>query len=351
MARTLIASDDFNRAGPSLGSNWANLNTLSRGDVLINSSTRAAGEYSGSAGEFPAARWVGAGTFTDDQYSSITMLNCIGAGSSAYIIGVIVRASADTYTARDYYEASVQVDPANPLTTTLKKWVNGTATVLHSATVTWANNDVLSLEAEGTTLRVCKNGTPLGGSFTQTDSSLTTGKPGITLAASIYGDDWEGGNVSAASTTHAATGALTAGAATVSGSAVRNATHTSSGALAAGAAVVAGTANHLTSHAATGTLTAGAATVAGTAARTGAVVSFTTEAFMNNTETPLASTAVDWEWHAGGVIGSAVGTVTNGSGTTNGSGVLVATGMTAGAGYLLATDGVGHVYYEEGTAA
>lgn len=64
---------------------------------------------------------------------------------------------------------------------------------------------------------------------------------------------------------HASTGALSASAATIAGTAAHLTLHTSSGALIAGAATIAGTALH--PHAATGAMVAGSATIAGTAAR------------------------------------------------------------------------------------
>lgn len=300
----------------------------------------------------------GSGTYTADQYSGGVIAG-LGGFTFGYI-GLTVRVSADTGSGADYYLLRIQDIAASGgnQATDIIKCVNGSSSTLDTRNISWSNGDAIFIEAVdngGSVDLKVYQGTGSTPRYTVTDSTspLASGKPGTSSeqGTTLSWDNVELGTIGAASTTHAATGALAAGAATVAGTAARNATHTSSGALAAGAAVVAGTANHLTSHAATGALTAGAATVAGAAARTGAVVSFTTEAFMNNTETPLASTAVDWTWHAGGVIGSTGGTLTHGSGTTNGSGVLVATGMSAGAGYLLATDGVGHVYYEEGTAA
>lgn len=65
-----------------------------------------------------------------------------------------------------------------------------------------------------------------------------------------------------------------------------------------------------------------------------------------------ASEAVDWTWFPLGVIG-ALDAITplDGSGTTAADGTLVITGMSAGAGFVLATTADGGVYYEAGTAA
>jgi hypothetical protein len=126
--------------------------------------------------------------------------------SIGYYIGVAVRCSADTDGARDYYALIVSSDAAGPnYTTRLIKIVNGSATTLHSASVAWASGDTVELEVEGTTLTGMKNGSALGGSFTQTDTSLTTGKPGILGATdtdtSATGKNWVGGNLTAGDST------------------------------------------------------------------------------------------------------------------------------------------------------
>lgn len=144
-----------------------------------------------------AGVWSGAGTFTDDQYAEIT-IGGLSFLSADFLVGVICRASTDTGAGRDFYFAYVAADSGGPnYTTVLGKYVNGTRTVLNSASTAWVNSDKISLEVQGSTLRLCKNGAALGGSFTQTDTSLTTGKPGIVANGSApTGDDWVGGNLS-----------------------------------------------------------------------------------------------------------------------------------------------------------
>lgn len=144
-----------------------------------------------------AAVWSGTGSFTDDQYFETTIggLTFLSAG---YLHGGILRASTDTGAGRDFYFIYVAADSGGPnYTTVVGKYVNGTRTVLHSATSSWANGDVLRGSVVGTTITAWKNGTSLGGSFVQTDSSLTTGKPGIFANGTApTGDNWVGGNVS-----------------------------------------------------------------------------------------------------------------------------------------------------------
>lgn len=202
MARALIASDDFNRA--SLGSNWAQLAASTAGNITIYTSTVVTGEYSVQpTNQIGAARWVGAGSFDANQYSSLAFV-AVSDYSSTVRMGVIARASANTEGGRDYYQLSVRGDSATTPLTTLAKWVDGAETILNEAAVAWTAGDRIEIECEGTTIRACKNGTPLGGAWTVTDSSLATGAPGVAFGAAganWRGDNWEGGNVTSAAGT------------------------------------------------------------------------------------------------------------------------------------------------------
>jgi len=201
MARTLVATDSFNRA--SLGSDWTNINVSNGGSISIDSSIRVTGQYSSFGGDenLAVAVWSGSGSFTNDQYSSLKLLNFFSnAQGASYPIGVTVRASGSD-ASRSYYLALVK-DTAT-MTTRLCKVVSGTLTQLAVTTGTsWADNDVLSLECEGTSLRVYKNGTQISALDT-TDSSITTGTPGIACTISEYGDDWDGGTVTSSGPTTA----------------------------------------------------------------------------------------------------------------------------------------------------
>ena len=81
----------------------------------------------------------------------------------------------------------------------------------------------------------------------------------------VWKDVWKDVWQQTASTSHTATGALTADSATVAGTAEHLTLHSSTGALSAQEATVAGTAAHLTLHTATGALIADAATISGAA--------------------------------------------------------------------------------------
>lgn len=191
MARVSVATADGTSVAnfTQLNSAWGSISVGS--GVFSCSSSNTANEG--------AAVWSGAGSFSDDQYAEIT-IGGLSFLSGDFAIGVICRASTDTGAGRDFYFAYVAADSGGPnYTTVLGKVVNGTRTVIHSAANAWANGDKISLEVDGTTLRVHKNVTALGGSFTQTDTALTTGKPGIIAnGSSPTGDDWVSGTLSSA---------------------------------------------------------------------------------------------------------------------------------------------------------
>jgi hypothetical protein len=146
-----------------------------------------------------SAVWSGSGTFSSDQYASMTASGLAWTGANLSI-GVMCRSTTDTDGSRDNYHLIVIDDDSTNRTTYLVKVVNGTRTVLHSATVAWVDTDEIEIECEGTTIRGMRNGAALGGSFTQTDSALSSGKPGITGAGAAggpSGDDWVGGDLTA----------------------------------------------------------------------------------------------------------------------------------------------------------
>jgi hypothetical protein len=186
--RTLIASDDGNRANGAPGSNWAQLND-GWASVQINTNQFVGGQQ----GENSAVmRWVGAGTFTADQYAKGTVTG-LGTFGASYQKGVVARASADTNAARDYY-GHVVIDDITKQSE-LFKFVNGTRTSLATVNVAWVNGDTVEIECQGTTIRGLRNGVPISG-LSVTDSDLTSGAPGMHLSSSETLDDWEGGNLS-----------------------------------------------------------------------------------------------------------------------------------------------------------
>lgn len=182
--RSLVASDSFTRADGPIGADWAYIReiawTASPPQVLTN---RLVGSATGS--HYQVARWIGAGSFSDDQYAQIYIDNIVNS-SNSYRAGVVVRCSGDTDTAADYYAWNVHSVGSSTKSNELIKVVNGTETVLFSTPQAWVDGDSLALEVEGTTLRAYRNGSVVA---TVTDSDLATGKPGV-LAAGNSGSSF-----------------------------------------------------------------------------------------------------------------------------------------------------------------
>jgi hypothetical protein len=201
MARTLVASDNFNRADSgSLGANWSDL-FPGWATVDIGTNTAVAADVSNPQ----VARWNGAGTFSDDQYAKAVVSTRVWQ-SSSYRTGVLVRASADIDSARDYYFLVFyhDQDVGSAVTTVLGKCLNGTeSTLVTDTTIAWAVSDTIELEVTtvggNAQLRAFRNGSVVTAlNHTDSTSPFTTGKPGIYLQgnSSIAADDWEGGSVS-----------------------------------------------------------------------------------------------------------------------------------------------------------
>ena len=204
MTRNLIQSDNFNRAGPALGANWTSTNPAASSDLVIVASTAVAGQFSRTYDITGGALWSGSGAFTDDQYASI-VIGGLANQTTSYGIGVICRATGADAT-RSYYGAYVCSDAVSggTQTTVLFKIISGTATSLNTGTSSWSNGDRIELEVQGSAIRLCKNGTYLGGAWSVTDTSIATGgTPGVIGggAGVATGDDWQGGSITSSAGT------------------------------------------------------------------------------------------------------------------------------------------------------
>ncbi len=209
MSRTQIATDDFNRADGAIGSNWLYIrDTAWTGGTTPRIASNKAISSNAQATHYQVIRWAGSGTFSNDQYSKITVGD-LQFYSADYRVGVVVRCSTDTDANADFYALWLAMDQASGVdhTLTLDKVVNGTLTTLDTRTPVFSNGDTLELEALGGTLYAYKNGTLI---YSIADASLTTGKPGLLFAGdgstvTGTGDNWDGGDV-LASTSLALTG-------------------------------------------------------------------------------------------------------------------------------------------------
>ncbi len=176
----LPATDNFNRAGPGLGANW----TDNTGTFQIVSSVDVA---SNTASLYVFNHW-NADTFANDQYSFGTVTATSGGNN----IGVSARAATGA-TATGY------IYNCDNGTHYLIKFVSGTDTTLGTAANACTVNDVLRIEANGTSIVGKRNGLNHVGPIT--DSAITSGFAGLSgwgAGTTPRIDNWEGGNLGAA---------------------------------------------------------------------------------------------------------------------------------------------------------
>lgn len=168
-------TDDFNRAGPTLGSNWTTLTSTSA--INITGSDDAIG----TANDADSGAYWSANTFEDDQFSQATIAVADDDGCGCL---VRVQTGAETMymlytndTVCQYYE------------TTAGSFAQLGADV---ATNTVLGN-VFKLRIAGDTLTGSVAGADLA---TRTDATITSGRPGILIFDNITGfDDWSGGPI------------------------------------------------------------------------------------------------------------------------------------------------------------
>jgi hypothetical protein len=184
-----MATDDFNRADGGLGANWAGEDWYIGGasfDFAIVSN-----QVKPSGGGEAYAYYVGA--FSDDQYAKVTIIDPDNVGDQG--IGVVLRMNdsveADVLSGYDFtgkFDYGV-----------IRRWDNGSRTILANPGWSMDPGDEIGGEAEGTALRIFKNDVEEDDA---TDGTYSSGNPG--LAALDFGggadsemDDWEGGDLGA----------------------------------------------------------------------------------------------------------------------------------------------------------
>lgn len=167
---SVVYSDNFNRANGGLGVNWQD--TLDEGYEPIIVANQVESDGSGDA----AAYWVG-GTFADNQWSQVTVVDVSGDYS-----GVILRSNNTSYMVFQQVGLNVQLGFFN----------NGSWSLVGSVPHTMVDGDVLKLEAIGTTYNGYINGVL---SLSETDSNLTSGAAGLLVSNTQVLDNWSGGDV------------------------------------------------------------------------------------------------------------------------------------------------------------
>lgn len=182
-----MATDNFTGSNgtelTTYSGSWATANALSSDFIIDTNALRTPFSRSSTLTAYYQ------GTFADDQYAQGTLVQI---GSDNMFMGVAVRVSAlgNAYT---FY--------ADTNSWVLAKLVGGSYTELDLDFVTINTNDVLYIEASGTTVTAKINGVTVS---TVTDSSITSGNPGVTGNGSASSgtytllDNWTGADLAAA---------------------------------------------------------------------------------------------------------------------------------------------------------
>jgi hypothetical protein len=179
----LPARDDFaGTSGALAAPNWAQQSTA--GSVTRNGSGLASSSGSGGL-----VRWI-ADSFNAAHYSQVTIIGGLVAGTA--LVEVETRASGVDATLSGYL---AYTDGASG-GAGLQKYVNAVLSPVRTYAGT-INSGKFRLESRLTTHEAFIGDVSLG---TATDSSLTTGTPGFSIVSTATADDFEGGNVGAAST-------------------------------------------------------------------------------------------------------------------------------------------------------
>lgn len=190
MRRLRIATDDFNRADSiDLGAAWDTYDIFTNLQIVGNR-VRA-----GATGGNDTLESYNAVTVPNDQWAEVTLATVI-TPPPIYTVwgGVVLRAATPPTTTM--YVLAGGVDSGSGLTS-VYKWIAGVFTSLASDTQTWVSGDVALGEAQGTALRIYRNGTL---QLSATDSSITDGRLGAKAAVGDGGaltdieiDGWSGG--------------------------------------------------------------------------------------------------------------------------------------------------------------
>ncbi|MFA5961219.1 MAG: DUF2341 domain-containing protein [Parcubacteria group bacterium] len=177
---TSVATDDFNRAGPTLGSNWTEV--YNGGAAQIISSTTVGQTATSDASVFI---W-NANSLNADQYSQIK-LDTVNADTEYSLLSRSDGSTQNTYYAFVFYDGSWRM--------ILGRSLGGSNSTLANVVISApANGDIFKFAVVGNTLKGYINGVE---KTSYVDSNLTSGSSGFVLLYGTSGriDDWEGGNV------------------------------------------------------------------------------------------------------------------------------------------------------------
>jgi hypothetical protein len=180
---------------PLSSTNWSQQNLGLGGEVRTNGLGQVKGQYQAQPGDqICTAVWKGAGDFSSDHMSEITLVNPNAWAGDLSRIGVTVRSSG-VGSSRACYEVIIKSDVQNTPMTVFNKWLNNQRTQLWAGSLAWAPGDKLQLTCVGNRIAVEKNGVELDGNWVKVDtlpplSPLLSGKPGISVSTGLLGDEW-----------------------------------------------------------------------------------------------------------------------------------------------------------------
>ncbi len=179
----ILATDTFDRADSTdLGAVWDVVPGLTNCQIVGNR------VRSGVANTDDIESYNGV-TWPDDQYAQLTVAVLTGTDLQ---VGTAVRCSTTVASA---YFGFAHTDTGGAMHYQLWRVVSGTFTLLGTDPTDPVVGDVVRTEAEGTTIRLQRNGTTL---MQVTDTNLASGRAGVAFYAAVLanaeGDAWEGGN-------------------------------------------------------------------------------------------------------------------------------------------------------------
>lgn len=187
---SILATDNFNRADNlDVGANWTVLTSTNAARIVSNA-VRADVLGNDHIEYWNALSWP------NNQYVSMTIVAIPSAANHGP--GPMVRAATAAQTGYMLYCGSSTTAGA-----TLWKAVNTSWTALGTRDADFTAGDTVTLEVQGTTLVIKKNGVQVGASYT--DSTISSGQAGFiitfpTAQGDSILDNWEGGDFAAADT-------------------------------------------------------------------------------------------------------------------------------------------------------
>lgn len=173
---TTLATDDFNRADGGLGSNWTTLTGFAAPQIATNTATDNGGADSG-------AIYSGV-SIPDNHWAQVVRTGADGGG-------VVLRGTAGG--TAQYYVVNIEGTFGASAHVVFGEFNGAAFTSNSDQVVTFNSGDTLYAEMQGSQCVVKRNGAALGSAM-PTDSTWTTGDPGIFGFTGYVADDFAAGD-------------------------------------------------------------------------------------------------------------------------------------------------------------